>query len=228
MHPSDTSGPSPNQNVQTPGDLLDAIEYRFGKIDWDLAAESDAVAVADRFITPEQDSLSVAWPHHGHLFLNPPFNDIAPWAAKCRDWVRYAESGSRLTFLVPASIDSNWWCESVAGTARLVPLRQRVKFLGHAQGFPKPIALCIYEPTWPTNPPVENSWSWRRKFKVGSLIRTMGCTLRVLEDRGFTGRRNRQVLLCGDTNPEGLQDIVVDANLARPIESNEEDVWAQH
>lgn len=219
MHPSDTAGPSPNQSVQTPGDLLDAIEARFGKIDVDLAAESDAVSVADSCITPEQNSLTTPWPLRGHLFLNPPFDDITPWSEKCRDWVLAAEMGARLTFLVPASIDSNWWCQNVAGTARIVPLKGRVTFVGHNHGFPKPIALCIYEPSWPDNPPIEYAWAWKRKFKPGTLVRSMGCRLRVVEDRGLTGRRGRRVLVCNDIDQEGLTDIVLDANLVHLVES---------
>jgi len=68
--------------------------------------------------------------------------------------------GSKLLFLVLESIDSNWWSDHVRGVARPLTLRPRVKFVGHEQGFPKPIAICVYDPSWPTGGP-EELWDYK-------------------------------------------------------------------
>jgi DNA (cytosine-5)-methyltransferase 1 len=125
------------QDYETPWELISAIEHKFGQLDWDLACTLEN-GKAPRGFTPEDDSLSRNWAEcDGHLWLNPPFADIAPWAKKC------AESGSRVTMLVPASIDSNWFRDYVYGKATVVVVSPRISFDGR-NSFPKPCMLCLY------------------------------------------------------------------------------------
>src|SRR5690606_17204709 len=72
------------QDYATPRVFLDAVERRFGRIRWDLAAH-ELNAVCDLWIGEHQDSLTVPWAEQcrGLCWLNPPFGDIEPWAAKC-------------------------------------------------------------------------------------------------------------------------------------------------
>lgn len=125
------------QDYETPADFLDALERRFGPIGLDLAA-TPANAKAPHFITPEQDSLGAAcdWDAQAEAlaelgepalaFLNPPFGRIEPWVQKCA-----AARRLRILFLVPASVGSNWWAESVHGPAdRVLLLRPRLEFDG--------------------------------------------------------------------------------------------------
>ncbi len=152
---------SENQAAQTPRDLLDAVEARFGKITSDLAATRENAA-CDSFICPEEDSLKVEWPRRGVLWLNPPFSEIGPWAQKCADWAcSEPHPSSVLLFLVPASVDALWWAESVRGYARVLALAPRIKFVGHAQGFPKPMVLCVYDPRFKRQPDSVDYWRWK-------------------------------------------------------------------
>jgi phage N-6-adenine-methyltransferase len=130
-----------DQVVGTPQTFLDAIVRRFGPLAWDLAATAEN-AKAPMYWTPAQDSLGQHWSaHKGNAFLNPPFGNIAPWAAKC---VLSAGGGVRIYLLVPASVGSIWWAASVDGKAGVLLLRPRLRFEGHVHSFPRDLALCVY------------------------------------------------------------------------------------
>src|SRR6267142_4248606 len=107
--PRVSSGKDSEQVVGTPWEFIHAIEKRWGKIEWDLAATEDN-AKAKYWLNEKQNSLVQPWhmlTDHtltGNLWLNPPFSDISPWARKCSE---ESEKGAKIFFLVPASIDSN-------------------------------------------------------------------------------------------------------------------------
>ncbi len=144
------------QTVGTPRDFLDAVTERFGAPEIDLAAV-ESVAVCDEFISPEADSLSVEWNNlpAQHLWLNPPYGKIAPWAEKCAG---YTGPGN-IYFLVPASVGSNWFAEHVDGHARVLFLSPRLKFVGHTRSYPKDLILAVFgrgaEPGY-------ECWRWKR------------------------------------------------------------------
>ena len=149
------------QDVQTPRDLLDAVEGRFGLLTFDLAAHAGNTVAHDYF-TKDNNALTIDWPVGEHMWLNPPFSNIAPWAAKCEAWLlSNPHPCALLLLLVPASVDSNWWRDHVAGKARVLALNPRIRFVGHTQGFPKPLALCVYDPRFPHQPALVESWRWR-------------------------------------------------------------------
>lgn len=131
------------QDYQTPREFLDAVERRFGKIQWDLAATNENT-VAPNWITPEIDSFKVPWlaQTDGALsFLNPPFSNIEPWAMKCA-----AEStlGARILFLVPASVGSEWFRKWVHNVAAVFALNPRLTFGGCPTPYPKDCLLAYY------------------------------------------------------------------------------------
>lgn len=132
------------QDYGTPLGLMMAVRKRFGPIVHDLAAtKSDSQATT--FYSPEQDSLVQRWGDDhplGTLWLNPPFDHIAPWATKCRE-----ESAGRLgliLLLVPASIGSNWFVEHVHMHALVLALTPRLVFKGQTQAYPKDCILAVY------------------------------------------------------------------------------------
>lgn len=162
------------QDHTTPADLLDAAEARFGTILFDLAA-SDGQEVRPHLahFTPAQDSLAQRWPcshlgsphdwaqPNGVLWLNPPYSpDITPWAARCATWRLEAARGLVLCFLVPYSADTEWWRDSVRGKSHVVALKTRPKFSGEAHGYPKPMALVVYDPRYP-DCFAESLWDWK-------------------------------------------------------------------
>jgi phage N-6-adenine-methyltransferase len=131
------------QDYGTPGEFIRAVEKRFGKIEFDLAASPEN-AKAERFYNGEvEDALKYAWGNiGGNLWLNPPFADIEPWAAKCAEhWER---RDGFILFLTPASIGSNWFESHVRRHAYVLGLSPRMTFEGTTDPYPKDLMLSVY------------------------------------------------------------------------------------
>lgn len=100
-------------DIWTPQVFIDAVERKFGRLWWDLAAEAHSTK-APQWIGPETDSLVQPWYELiGLLWLNPPFGNITPWALKC---AAEKEQGAEILLLVPRS-GANWywnWVEPFA------------------------------------------------------------------------------------------------------------------
>lgn len=133
------------QNYSTPQEFLNAVESRFGRIGFDLAAEDHtSVAGPTDFFTKEDDALKQNWLEVSRsrefCWLNPPFGDIGAFAEKAA-----AESarGVRILMLVPASIGSNWFRDHVLGKAMVLGLNPRMSFDG-VNMYPKDLMLCVY------------------------------------------------------------------------------------
>ena len=146
--------------VGTPRVFLDAVERRWGPLTVDLAATAEN-AKAPHCITPEQDSLVQDWYRlQGNLWLNPPYDDIGPWAKKCVTELAMAPlRGWRVLFLVPASIGSNWFAEHVYCHAAVHALKGRLTFNGHKDPYPKDLILAEYGSLDGKGFDV---WDWRR------------------------------------------------------------------
>lgn len=149
--PRVTSGKDSEQIVCTPRELLDAVERRFGKLDFDLAATAENCVVDDEtghshygpFSAIDHDSLTADWTErHGNLWLNPPFARIKPWARKCAE-TPTGPTTRRIFLLVPLTT-ANWACDYVHGKALVLGLVPRVKFVGHSTAFPKDMMLAVY------------------------------------------------------------------------------------
>lgn len=134
------------QDYSTPADFMEAVEKRFGRMQVDLAATAEN-AKAKRFVTPEEDSLSLRWQYAfagKRCWLNPPFERIAPWAAKClSDGLDPAFRLGRIFFLTPASIGANWFAEYVHQRALVIALRGRLSFDGK-DPYPKDCMLSVF------------------------------------------------------------------------------------
>jgi phage N-6-adenine-methyltransferase len=142
------------QDYETLDDFIDAVMKRFGPIDWGLAARVDN-AKAMRHITPEKDSLKTDWCHFaGVLWLNPPFDNITPWAKKCADSIGVAR---RILLLTPASIGANWFRDHVHGKALVLALNGRLTFKGTDAPYPKDCILSVFGLA-----PGFDVWSWRK------------------------------------------------------------------
>lgn len=135
-----------NQIRSTPPNFIEAVEKRFGAIDWDLAANESNRVVED-YLGPgsakSEDAFAVDFASfkHGILWCNPPFSDIGKFtdkiARECRDRI-----GLTL-FLVPASVDANWFktCEE---NGFVIILEDRITFVGEKDPFPKGLALIVF------------------------------------------------------------------------------------
>jgi len=150
------------QAVRTPPEFLAAVEAKFGRLTFDLAA-TEKNAVCKRFFTKRQDALTRRWPV-GLNWLNPPFDNIAPWVAKCAEESR--RPGVQILVLVPASIGSNWYRDHVEGKAAVIPVgNPRLKFVGHPDGFPKDLMLICYGLGQKRS--VLPQWQWKNEFHRG-------------------------------------------------------------
>ncbi len=120
-----------------------AARRRFGHLAWDLAAHKDN-AQCRCYISEKENSLSVDWhdlaTREDWLWLNPPFDNIAPWAEKC---TFESARGAKILFLVPASVGSLWYHDHVHNKAMVYALTGRMSFDGVAP-YPKDCILCAY------------------------------------------------------------------------------------
>ncbi len=150
--------PDNPQNWATPPEFMAAIEKRFGKPGFDLAASIEN-AKAEHFYTEQDDSLKQDWVTPKGLdplvrYANPPFRNIKEWAEKCES-VRFLP---RLTLLlVPASVDSNWFDDHVHNKGHWFGLKGRIKFVGATNQYMKPIMLVLYGMGITGSSP----WDWR-------------------------------------------------------------------
>ena len=100
----------------TPPEFISAVQSRFGGfLNIDLAA-TEADRKAGRYISPEEDSLSMDWAAlpelqrpQGLAWLNPPYDRIEPWAWKCAETMKDPRVKGRILFLVPASVGAKWF-----------------------------------------------------------------------------------------------------------------------
>lgn len=159
MAPRQKPGQS-KQDYCTPQELIDAVEHRFGAIGVDLAA-TRRNCVAELYLDEKVNSLAenCSWefPGVGVAWLNPPFADLEPWAAKC-SLVRELH---RWTLLLAPLGSQDWACEHVWGQAFVLKLRGRVTFVGEQQGYPKDLMLACYG----FGVVGEAFWDWRNQVR---------------------------------------------------------------
>ena len=149
------------QCTETPPELIAAVEARFGEIHMDLCASRPNVC--QFYIDESRDSLSLDWKAEydtksepfGARFAwcNPPYGNQAPFLKKL------SERRIPALALIPYDSGTKHWQKYVRGIARVEVLLSRVQFVGHNAGYPKPIALCVYEPG--VNGAEGGSWDWR-------------------------------------------------------------------
>jgi hypothetical protein len=84
--------------------------------------------------------LSVDWPFES-AYVNEPFRWLEAWLRKC---VEQARLGVKIVQLGPVRPHRPWWLPLVRTGHSLVYLRYDVKFQGHKQAFPAPLALCSW------------------------------------------------------------------------------------
>lgn len=152
--------PENRQNWGTPPDLMSAIEKRWGKPGFDLAASAENTK-AEAFYSEDEDSLVQDWITPKGLdplvrFCNPQYENIARYAEKCAE-VRFLPRWTLL--LVPASIDSNWFENYVHNKAFWCGLKGRVKFIGAKHPYMKPLMIAAYGFGVTGCSP----WAWRKQ-----------------------------------------------------------------
>jgi phage N-6-adenine-methyltransferase len=150
---------SSRQDYETPDDFIQAVEARFGKLDFDLAASAENTK-APLFYTEEDNSLARRWDDlEGNLWLNPPFTDIGAWAGKC--CMTKLSPQTRILFLVPASVGSEWYRLYVHDRAYVLTLSPRLTFKGCKDPYPKDMLLAVFN-----GPKLSGfePWRWDKKL----------------------------------------------------------------
>ena len=137
------------QDYPTPWSFIRACEKKFGyEIMFDLAASLGNAKAAD-FFTVADDSLKQDWAKlhagkkRGWLWLNPPFDNITPWAKKCAE---ESARGAWIMFLTPASVGANWFRDHVHGRSVVHALNGRIQFVGADDPYPKDCILSVFRP----------------------------------------------------------------------------------
>jgi site-specific DNA-methyltransferase (adenine-specific) len=127
---------------ETPKELFDALDRRYGPFSLDPAATKET-ALCDIFLTEEDNGLDQAWP--GRVFLNPPYGrEIDKWIKKAHDEV---ETGAAkiVVCLLPARTDTRWWHAYVMHAFKVWLIKGRIKFSGHKASAPFPSAIAVFK-----------------------------------------------------------------------------------
>jgi hypothetical protein len=157
--------------VQTDPLFIAAVKREFGPLKVDLAA-NEHNHQAPNWLGPGSDypdalDKVLAWWHLGPgVWLNPPFDPIAPWVAKARTeaYRAYAErdefgAGFQLLLLCPLSPGTNWWRDHVEPWATPIAVG-RQKFVGRKDPFRRDLALCVYQSRPAKIPGKIYRWDW--------------------------------------------------------------------
>ena len=129
------------QDYGTPWPFIRAVEQKFGRLVFDLAASYTNKKAPD-FYSQGDDALRQHWHKlKGLLWLNPPYGNIRPWVQKC---AHESMLGANILLLVPAAVGANWFAEHVHDQAVVNFVRPRLVFEGCADPYPKDLILCFY------------------------------------------------------------------------------------
>lgn len=132
------------QDYQTDPRFIEAVKRRFGHIDFDLAA-SPTNMQAPRYFSSNENALEMDWTLlEGLLWLNPPFDAVPDWAAKCAETMERPHRCTSIAFLTPASVSTNWFADYVRDRALVLAVRPRLVFVGETQPYPRDMMLSIY------------------------------------------------------------------------------------
>ena len=94
-------------NRATPPEVFGPLHERFGFTLDACALPSNAKL--PRFVTPEENGLTVSWAGE-RVWCNPPFSDIYPWVAKANA----ERMADLIVMLLPANrTEQRWWQELV-------------------------------------------------------------------------------------------------------------------
>lgn len=84
--------------------------------------------------------------YEGSVYVNPPFGQLEIWMRQC---LYEAQNGVKIVLLTPVRPHRPWWLPIVR-TGKCVCLSYNVRFKGHTQAFPAPLALVSWNCTIPS------------------------------------------------------------------------------
>lgn len=130
---------SKSNGWRTPVEVLELLHVMWeGGAELDPCASSDAAHhFAKRNLTVDDDGLEEEW--RGTTFVNPPFSDLADWAAKCA-----SSPHAEVVLLLPARTDTRYWHEHVRKADAICFWRGRLTFVGAPSVAPFPVAFAYF------------------------------------------------------------------------------------
>lgn len=140
---------SDHQAWNTPAEIIDAIKP-LGAIALDPCSNGTSIVPAlvrwsagDDGLSPDRDWSSTARELGGIVYVNPPFEDLALWIARCS---QEADAGAEVIALCPARTDTRWWSAALRAGGVAALWRGRIRFGGARNVAPFPIALIYWGP----------------------------------------------------------------------------------
>ena len=89
----------------------------------------------------ELDALEPDFPWPACAYVNPPYNNIAPFIERaCREQEQHG-SQKRAVFLVPARVNTLWHLHHIHGRHQVLIIHGEVQFEGRAKKLP--LLLCV-------------------------------------------------------------------------------------
>ena len=148
------------QDYETPPELFEACELRFGHHTIDFAATKGNTKCATFFsVSDERDSKLRDWRHFtddSRGWLNCPFGDSNIWTRKCAE---EAQKGARITLLTQSKPGTVWFRKNVVPYADVYFLTDRIQFVGTPHPFPLECIIADYNPGR-RRPPC--FWGWKK------------------------------------------------------------------
>lgn len=120
-------------------------KWLFEKLNAEFAFALDAAAtkksaLCARFFSKEDSALDKEWPIDGWTFCNPPYSLCGEFAEKAK---KELARGARSVLLVPARVETRWFCNFVHGVAEVRFFKGRVRFSDKGSA-PFPSVVLVY------------------------------------------------------------------------------------
>lgn len=125
----------------TPEHVLSLVYTFFdGPPDLDPCGHPESKVGAKREIMPPDDGLQAEWT--GKVFVNPPYDNLAPWCDMASSARHY--DGSEVLLLIPSRTDTVAWQDYVSDADAILFWGGRLKFGDSKTSAPFPSALVYF------------------------------------------------------------------------------------
>ncbi|MDD5006757.1 MAG: DNA N-6-adenine-methyltransferase [Candidatus Omnitrophica bacterium] len=145
-------------------DSWETPQYFFDKLNEEFNFDVDVCATPEnakcrRFITKEQNGLSLSWEMYcalvrvsgGRVWMNPPYGrEIGKWVKKAYEEGR--KSGITVVGLLPARTDTKWFHDYIYGKAEIRFIKGRLRFVDGKNSAPFPSMVVIWGGKRPEQP----------------------------------------------------------------------------
>jgi len=143
---------SDDQAWRTPRWLFEQI-HTVCAFDLDAAAHPDNALCVSKYLTEEDDALSIEeWPGES-VWLNPPYGrQVGKFVAKAREQAEVY--GKTVVVLIFARTDTRWWQDHAMEASAIFLIRGRLKFhkaTGEKDAAPAPSALLVFSQYGPVD-----------------------------------------------------------------------------